>query len=128
MENRLFSAARQACTLEEFLQLAKTKRYTLARLRRLTLAAFLDLRQEALPDLPPYLRVLGFNSRGRQLLSAARQKNDLPLSHSLAKLEALGGAAAATAALEARATDLYSLMLPTVQPCGEDYRAKVISL
>ena len=128
LENRLYSAARQACTLEEFLQLAKTKRYTLARLRRLTLAAFLDLRQEALPDLPPYLRVLGFNSRGRELLSAASQKSALPLSHSLAKLEALGGAAAAAAALEARATDLYSLMLPTVQPCGEDYRAKVISL
>ena len=81
LENRLYTAARQACSLEEFYQLAKTKRYTLARIRRLTLAAFLGLRKKDMPDLPPYLRVLGFNSRGQELMTAAKQKNALPLSH-----------------------------------------------
>ena len=128
LENRLYTAARQACSLEEFYQLAKTKRYTLARIRRLTLAAFLGLRKEEMPDQPPYLRVLGFNSRGQELMTAAKQKNALPLSHSLSRLEELGGACAATAQLEARSTDLYGLVTPVPLPCGEDYRAKVISL
>jgi len=128
LENRLYTAARQACSLEEFYQLAKTKRYTLARIRRLTLAAFLGLRKQDMPDLPPYLRVLGFNSRGQELMTAAKQRNTLPLSHSLSRLEELGGACAATARLEAQATDLYGLMTPVPLPCGEDYRSKVISL
>ncbi len=128
LENRLYTAARQACCLEEFYQLAKTKRYPLARIRRLTMAAFLGLRRENLPDLPPYLRVLSFNSKGQELLAVAKKKNALPLSHSLARLEELGGTCAATARLEAQATDLYHLMLPVPLPCGEDYRAKVLSL
>ncbi|MBP0963156.1 MAG: nucleotidyltransferase family protein, partial [Oscillospiraceae bacterium] len=125
LENRLYTAARQACSLEEFYQLAKTKRYTLARIRRLTMAAFLGLRKDELPDLPPYLRVLGFNARGQELMTAAKQKNTLPLSHSLARLEELGGTCAATARLEAQATDLYGLMTPVPLPCGQDYREKV---
>jgi predicted nucleotidyltransferase len=128
LENRLYTAARQACSLEEFYQLAKTKRYTLARIRRLTLAAFLGLRKKDMPDLPPYLRVLGFNSRGQELMTAAKQKNALPLSHSLSRLEELDEVCAATARLEAQATDLYGLMTPVPLPCGQDYRAKVISL
>lgn len=128
LEHRLYGAARQACSLEECYQLAKTKRYTLARIRRLTLAAFLGLRREELPDLPPYLRVLGFNDRGKELMAAAKEKHTLPLSHSLSRLEELGGACAATAALEARAADLYGLMTPVPLPCGEEYRAQVVSL
>ncbi|MBR5559528.1 MAG: nucleotidyltransferase family protein [Oscillospiraceae bacterium] len=128
LENRLYDAARHACSLEEFYQLAKTKRYTLARIRRLTTAAFLGLHKAELPDLPPYLRVLGFTQQGTELMSAAKQKNALPLSHSLSRLEELGGEAAVTARLEAASTDLYHLMTPVPLPCGEDYSAKVISL
>ena len=124
LEHRLYDAARGACSLSEFLLAAKTKRYPLARLRRLTLAAFLGIRQPLAP-LPPYLRVLGFNRRGRELLALAGQNARLPLSHSLARLEQLGGECAATAALEARSTDLYALLLPRVQPCGQDYRTPV---
>ena len=128
LENRLYSAARRACSLEEFLQLCKTKRYTLARLRRITLAAFLGLKKDDLPQLPPYLRVLGFNRRGQELMTLAARENKLPLSHSLARLEELGGQAAATARLEGASTDLFALMLPTPQPCGQDYQSKVLSL
>ncbi len=128
LENRLFAAARSARSLEEFYQLAKTKRYTLARIRRLAAAALVGLRQQELAPLPPYLRVLGFNERGRQLLAVAKAKNALPLSHSLVRLEELGGPCAAAARLESRSTDLYALTLPAPLPCGEDYRAKVISL
>jgi len=128
LENRLYSAAHQACTLEEFYQLAKTKRYTLARIRRLTAAAFLGLRKDDLPELPPYLRVLGFTDRGKELMAAAKEKNALPLSHSLSRLEELGGACAATTKLEAQSTDLYGLMTPVPLPCGQDYSARVISL
>jgi len=128
LENRLYNAARRACSLEEFLQLCKTKRYTLARLRRITLAAFLGLKNDDLPQYPPYLRVLGFNQRGQELMTHAAKEGRLPLSHSLARLEELGGQAAATARLEAASTDLFALMLPTPQPCGQDYQAKVLSL
>ena len=54
LEYRLYKAARQAGGLEEFWDLVKSKRYPLARIRRLTMAAFLGLSRN-LPELPCYL-------------------------------------------------------------------------
>ena len=52
-------------SLEEFYTLAKTRRYTHARLRRLAVGAFLGLKEEGPPAAVPYVRVLGFNERVR---------------------------------------------------------------
>lgn len=55
-------------SLEEFFQLAKPRHWTQARMRRLLVWAFLGLTRADRPDAPPYLRVLGFNARGQELL------------------------------------------------------------
>ena len=46
----------------------KSKRYALARLRRMCLAAALGLEKDSARGLPPYARVLAFNQRGQTLL------------------------------------------------------------
>lgn len=79
------------------------------------LCLFLGLSREDLDREIPYLRVLAFNSRGREVLRKAGEVSCLPL---------VSGAIPRTPEaqsyyrLEARATDLYGLFAPsgTVEP------------
>ncbi len=128
LENRLWSAAGQGASLEEVLDLAVTKRYPRARLRRALLAACLGIPKEASRQPPPYLRVLGMNQRGAAVLSQAKKTASLPVSHSLARLERLGGRAGETARLEARATDLHGLLFREPVPRGTDYTNSIITV
>ncbi len=60
-------------TLEEILSAVKTKRYTRTRLDRMVLCAFLGLTKEALSEPAPYVRILGFTDRGREILREYRE-------------------------------------------------------
>lgn len=122
LAQRLYAALRQSSSLEEIWQRCKTKRYSHARIRRLCLAAFLGLEKGPAFLEPPYLRVLGFGPQGQALLAKLRKGCPFPLSDSLAQLSKSSPQAAAFAALESQATDLYGLFLPRLPPCGEDYR------
>ena len=121
LPRRLEAAARRAVSLEEFYALAKTRRYTHARLRRLAVRAFLGLKAADLPERPACLRVLGVNERGRGLLARMRESSALPVITKPAHARALGGAVLAQLELEARATDLFALCLPRVRPGGEEW-------
>lgn len=118
---RLVRAARQACSLEEFYTLAKTRRYTHARLRRLAVGAFLGLTQEDRQLAVPYVRVLGLNERGQALLKRMKGSCALPILTKPAQARALDGPARRLFEAESRYTDLYGLCVPTPKPCGLEY-------
>lgn len=126
IENRIYSAIRQACSLEEVYSLSKSKRYTAARIRRIIMAAFLGLPNSLGAEPPPYIRVLGFNANGREVLAKMRKTARVPVSDSLAYLRRIDERCAAMADMEARATDLYMLGLPVQRPCGYDFTADSI--
>ncbi len=128
LEHKLYTAIRKATTLEELYVLCKSKRYPLARLRRLVLSAFLGVDGALCRRLPPYIRVLGVGPGGAQVLAEAKKNAVLPLSHSLAKLEALGGDAALFAKLEASAADQYALMQPVASVCGGEYTRRMVKI
>ena len=120
LPERLVRAARQALSLDEFYTLAKTKRYTHARLRRLALSAFLGLTTDR-PALPPYVRVLGLNRRGQALLKRMKDTCTLPILTKPAQAKTLTGPARRLFEAEARYTDLYGLCFPTPKPCGAEW-------
>lgn len=125
LENRLAQAVRRAGTLTELYALTKSKRYSHARIRRLVMSAFLGVTR-ALPELPPYLRVLGRNDLGERILREASPS--LPLAVRPADFQKLGGEALELFQLEARADDLYAMACPIPQPCGRDYTEPLIRL
>lgn len=125
LENRLYRAARQAGSLEGFYTLAKSRRVSHARIRRLALYAFLGLTKEQ-PALPPYLRVLGMTAVGEKLLRG--NASTLPLALRPVDFEKLGGESLSLFQLEAQADDLYALSLPTPAPCGREYTEKLLKL
>ena len=121
LPDRLVKAAAEAVAPSEFLARAKTKRYTLARLRRLLIWAFLGLTAADRPPHPLYLRVLGCSSRGQGLLARMRTSAALPVLTKPAHARSLPDAARQLFMLESRSTDLYSLCFPEVLPCGREW-------
>ncbi len=124
LAERLYKAVRKAGTLDELYFLAKTKRYTLARIRRAVLCGFLGLNKGQLLTPNAYIRVLGMNKKGKEILSAA--KCSLPLDTSLKALSKTSRAAHRQAAFEERCGDLYSLAFEKLVPCGRELTAKPV--
>ena len=124
LENRIYKAARVSTNLNELLFLIKTKRYTLARIRRIVLSAYLGITKNNLKNNPSYVRILGMNSRGKEILAAA--KCELPIDTSLAQLAKKSDIAAKQAKLEERCDNQYALALNKRQVCGTDYTAKPV--
>ena len=70
-------------TLDELLLTVKTKRFTYTRLQRLLLYFLFELTvsevKEAQEYGPQYLRVLGFDEKGRELLAKMKNTSQLPI-------------------------------------------------
>ena len=126
IEGRLYRAIREGRSIPEIHAALKTKRYTMSRVRRLVLCAFLGITAADVLAPPPYLRVLGMNARGRQILAKIRRNTALPLDTSLARLRSHSPACARAALLEERATDLYTAALPAPFACGYEYTASAV--
>lgn len=125
---RFYHALHQEATLPEILLAAKTKRYPLARLRRMALHAYLALPVPGREETPPYLRVLGADERGRALLRTMRQQATLPLAVKPAHCLREGGAALLRQ--EAEWTDLYTLAYPSPSQSkpGSEFRHSPVML
>jgi predicted nucleotidyltransferase len=82
-ENVLYDAARSCASYEKFLFFAKSKRYTLARIRRISMYALLritrELQIEAADPAALYLRVLGIRSGAKRLLGEIGRNSKYPL-------------------------------------------------
>ena len=126
LPQRLERAGHQCRSLEEFLNLAKTKRFTRARLRRLALWAYLGLVQADRPHHPPYLRVLAFNRRGQELLRDMKRRAVLPIVTKPAHARALDTPGRHLFVLESRCTDLYDLCLEQVPAPGREWTTNPI--
>ena len=110
--HRFYSAVRSAVTPEEILDKAKTKRYPMARLRRMLLQSYLGVPEAAQGETPPYIRVLGASVRGRELLGQMRTAASLPVITKPGHVRRLDERAQRIFDQEARCTDLYVLACP----------------
>ncbi len=121
LENRIYSAVRTASSLDELYSLIKSKRYTLSRIRRIILRAYLGI--ENISENPPYIRILGFNSKGRQLLSEIKKHAALPI---ITKLSDCDSDTLPFFEQECRFTDLYNLGYKKPLPCGTEQRSQIV--
>ncbi len=79
LENKFISAAREVNNVDELCMAVKSKRYTLSRIRRIAYSSLIGLTKELGNMSPTYIRVLGANSSGRELLREMKKKSTLPV-------------------------------------------------
>lgn len=127
LENRVWEAVRHAASWQELEQSIKTRRYPLTRIRRMLWAAFLGIPRGLEEMAPPYIRVLGYNERGRDILAAARQAQTVLFSRA-SQADGFSGTARQVWEIECRAADLYALTLPRPYPCGAEQTTGMIKI
>jgi predicted nucleotidyltransferase len=108
--------------VEQLINLLKTKRYTRTKLQRTLLRILLghaqtDVDRERLRRGVPYLRVLGFSSRGRELLKKMKTTAKVPIVMKVTKTDS------PLMELDIRATSIYALgyRKPTSRDLFRDY-------
>lgn len=124
LEHRLYNAIHSCRTFDTICTAAKTKRYTLSRIRRMLLCAYLGItREDAFPP-PPYARVLAFNDTGRGILHQAAEATSIPLITKPTHIRQLSPRAVSLFQKEVLATDLYYAALPayTRLPIGAEWQ------
>ncbi len=126
MENKLLEALKTAKSVEELYNGIKSKRYTLARVRRLVLSAFLNIDNRLFMKAPPYLRVLGFSKSGEEILRS--RCSTIPVIMRVGEIENLSEDAKYMFEVENRATNLYNLSFKAPKDCGEEYTAPLIKI
>lgn len=78
LENKLKKASDISSNLEELTNAIKSKRYTMSRINRILLYALLNITKadmEMSKKVTPYIRVLGVNKKGKELLSKLSNNN-----------------------------------------------------
>ena len=89
---KLMHESRAQATLEAIASAVKSKRYTRSRIDRMILCAYLGITAEMMNTDIPYVRVLGFSNRGREILNSAKKSGFFvnagqPVIHPLWELE-----------------------------------------
>ena len=109
LSKKLCDAAHEETSLDGVLAAAKSKRYALARLRRMCLCAALGIRAGDAEGIPPYARILAANSRGREVLRITQEKSRIPILTKPAAVRELDDACKKVFILNSDAHDLYVL-------------------
>jgi len=109
LENRIWRAAREHSDIDALLAAVKTKRYTMARIRRILMYALLDFTKDKMASELPYLRVLGHNAKGLEIISRKTAKK--PIVTSLSKARSISKTAEMYAEIEEKTTSVFALTL-----------------
>lgn len=117
LENRLFDAISKSASLDDAMELAKTKRYPMSRIRRIFMNAFLDIDASLSKSDVPYVKLLAFSENGRSVLRKARKTSQIEIVTKPAAVKNQSETAKSLLALEKRADDIYSLFMKT--PCEQ---------
>ncbi|MBQ4129513.1 MAG: nucleotidyltransferase family protein [Ruminococcus sp.] len=124
LHNRIFDACRKSNSLEELYDNLKTKRYTLARLRRIVICALLDITKEYLANDAKYIRVLAMNDSGARVI---KNCNKLPI---VAKVKSdynkLTEDAKVQFDVDVRASEVFSLAVKDKPNIQNDFCAQII--
>lgn len=124
LENRIYSAIHKYNSIQEILFAVKSKRYTLARLRRILISALLGITKETQKIAPCYARVLGFTRDGEKILKSC----NLPIITSVKKGLSMGSDIENLLKTEVFATNVFSLATNPPQKSNADFTTPIIKV
>ena len=128
-EQNLLKAARAAVDADSFFETVKTKRYTMARVKRIGMSALLDMSDDLAEDMCAsgdnlYFRVLGMRRDARSLLSAIASLSKTPLIMRNSDYGKCTDVARESLRVDALSTDILSYALR--KPLHRDSEAAIL--
>lgn len=128
LENRIFNAIKNNVVLSEMLDDVKSKRFTHSRIRQIFMNAILGINRNDIEAGLSYIRVLGFNSKGRQCLHQMKSTSKIPVIANLSEIDKNNESAARDAYLDYEAGKLFSLLLPSANIKNPEYEIPPVCL
>ena len=133
LENAIKNAVNSCNSLSALIEMVKTKRYTQTRIQRILLYALLGFTKEDMEisqKIDPYIRVLGCNSKGQEMLSQiAKENKKLPVVTSVKNFTTTCRNKKLLMMLEKdiQATNIYTLGYENDSFSNLDYTTKMIT-
>lgn len=135
LEYSIKNAANSCNTIDELVNIVKSKRYTTTRIKRILVYCLLGITKKDMQNSrklnTPYVRVLGFNEKGKELLGGICHVNPkLEVITSVKKFMETSNNKIAKSMLEKDifATDIYTLGFDYDSTSNLDYTHKMITL
>ena len=122
IENKIISAAKESGSLDALYAKVKSKRYSHARIRRIILSYYLRIDRNF--DRLPYIRVLGMNRAGLEIVKIGQ--NTLPFVMNYSDVKKLDAYSMSLFEHEASADDVFALMQPIVGNGGKYYTTPIV--
>lgn len=110
LEHRLHRAVSNADSFDAACELARSRRYPHARIRRILIRAFLGITHDYLGHSVPYIRVLALDRSGASVLALARKSASLPIITKPAHIHVQDDYAKRLFEREALATRLFYML------------------
>jgi predicted nucleotidyltransferase len=134
LENRFISAAKSSGNLKELLENICTKRYTQTRIQRILFSLLTGLTSQEFNTFneyggPQYARILGFNQKGRLMLSQINKISTIPIIIKTADFKSsCNPLLKRMLEIEAFSTDMYVLGYsnPIYKKAGQEYTQNII--
>lgn len=133
LEHAIKKAANSCNTIKEFINIVSSKRYTETRIRRILLYSLLKITKRDMlvsKKTTPYVRILGFNDKGKNLISKAKRANPkINIVSSVKKFEDsnLNKNLKTMLNVDIFATNVYTLGFSNDSWSNLDYKTKIIS-
>ena len=91
IENKIYQSIFTSSNLEELHSLVKSKRYTLTKIKRTLNNVLLGITKDDMAlvkdmNYIPYIRVLAFNDKGREILKAIKNNSEINIINKFSKI------------------------------------------
>ena len=128
LATRIYESVRTAESLQMLYENAKSKNYTLSRIRREFLSLYLKIEKDLSSGIPPYIRILAANEKGLTLLGKTKDKATLPVVTKHSEMLTLGEKAKKIYDLQCSSTDKFALCSKKIRECGLEQKKSMIIL
>lgn len=122
LENRIIDAAMHTDSFISLAHAVKSKRYTLSKIRRILIASLLNFTKDIYSPNPEYIRVLGMNKTGMEILKRTKRNCPVPIITKAAHFKKTSK----QFALDVRATNISALCHPSHYSGNMDFKTSPI--
>lgn len=124
LEYRFVKAAGQARCIEDIIENVKTRRYTISKLRRIIISAFLGITKEMQNYIPSYINVLASSDTGVKLISEIKKNSAVKPVIRYSDTALLNKDDMKLYNFTVSCDDIFGLALPVIRPAGYDKTRK----
>ncbi|CAH2212864.1 nucleotidyltransferase [Tepidibacter aestuarii] len=115
IENKIINSIMNTSSLDELLMSVKSKRYTMTKIKRILTNILLSIKKEDVikaknTDNIPYIRILAFNDKGREIIRNIKKNSDVTIINKLSSVNIKDENLKLFLNYDIKSTNLYNIM------------------